>query len=337
MGNSCSTITEQQAHQLSLPHVLRVNLDSDFYKNPVPKSYTVSLLGHKTEISHPHARVVQQLPLHELRDDKTTYVFRLTGAGDEGRRRTSLQSVRIKVDNPTRMVGFRCTAMHPTIKTEGGYELASGDAADLAMWNEVRNGRPRGGELLQLPAWEGFIHPLWTYEFVITMKTDDGKKGGPVVYADLIVEELAGYFCRQGSLLKPRFARADIAAKKRTGRADIGWGATLLAFVVVKTRARLSRIAILDGLWEVFSMPAEVARNDASSAGLTSTDDGYHYHCVILDSASWTKRANLCDTVVIGGALDVSRMKAGISVAVETEEECDDVSDMHVMACFWVV
>lgn len=118
-----------------------INLDSDYYKNPVPKSMTV-IRGHKTEICHPHARVVQRLPLHELRDDKTTYVFRLTGAAD------------------------------------------------------------------------------------------------------------------------------------------------LLAYVVVKT----------DGSWEVFCMPAEVARDDASSAGLTSTDDGCRYYCVILDQGSWTKRTTVCSS-----------------------------------------
>jgi len=331
MGNSCSTSEKAEAENttssLSLPHVLRINLDSDYYKNPVPKSMTV-IRGHKTEICHPHARVVQRLPLHELRDDKTTYVFRLTGAGDCSR--CSLLSVRMKVDDPTRMVGFRCTWMNP----ERSYEIASGDAADIAMWNDVHR---NGGELLQLPAMEGFIHPLSTYEFVITMKTDDGKKEGPVVYADLVVEGAASYTSRPGALLKPMFGAGTIASKKRTGRVDMCRGPpTLLAYVVVKTRARLSRIVILDGSWEVFCMPAEVARDDASSAGLTSTDDGCRYYCVILDQGSWTKRTTVCGEMVIGGALDTSKMKAGISVAVETEEVCDDVADVRVMACFLV-
>jgi len=171
----------------------------------------------------------------------------------------------------------------------------------------------------------------------------NGTKEEPVVYADLIVEWLDSgyhYLSRQGPQLKPRFARADIL---RTGEsvAHIGCGeismGTLLAYVVVKSRTKLSRIAILDGSYEVFSIPAKVARDDALSAGLTC-DDGRHYYCIILDSASWTKRKNLCDMVVIGGALDTTRMKAGISISVETDEiENVYQSDIRVMACFWVI
>jgi hypothetical protein len=83
------------------------NLNGDLYKNPASKSATITR-GHKTEISHPHARVVQRLPLHELRDNKTTYVFRL--ASEEGQR-TSLQRMLLKVDDQTQVVGFQCIAL----------------------------------------------------------------------------------------------------------------------------------------------------------------------------------------------------------------------------------
>jgi len=178
MGNSFSSAEKQQKQQKqqkhvqpdneakktsdSLPPVLRVNLGGSYYtlKNPVQKSYTVAR-GHKTEICHPHARVVQRLPLHELRDDKTTYVFRLSGAGNvEGsQKRASLQNVRLEVDDLSQIVGFRCMALHPEIKTDGGYELASGDVSDLMMWNEV-NRQGRRGELLELPCRDGFFGPL---------------------------------------------------------------------------------------------------------------------------------------------------------------------------------
>ena len=318
MGNSQSFEYQQCAH------------DDDDMTTPPPLPAVL-----QTNLS---GRMVQRLHVVEIRDDTMlTYVFRLSESKGS---RTSLRRMLLNVCDARNFVRWHCAVLH----TDGKFELASGDMADLELWNTVHC-RDRGGSLespnnclLELPVKVGLLRHPSIYEFTITVSAN--TLDIPVMYADLFVEAPNDSFiCRNGWTLKLRFERmGQIINGRRAVKLDLGKIDGLIAYVVVKTQEVLSRIAILADSQEVFSISADVSLYDAADVA----SDGYMTYCIVMDVATWNLRkgGSHINFVKIGGALDTTLL-GPISIMAETKaEQCSrDVGSLvflHTMVCSWV-
>ena len=350
MGNACvcpEVKLLEPGVEEKLPPLLRANVDGSMYM--YKKNYAATLrLGDDVALMNPYERAVERLQLEELRDDKATRVFRMSRRTDTPGLRRSVQRVLLKAD-PAQVVKFRCVVKRPDLPPDG-YQLASGDAHDLALWDRALAGDSEAQSdagpdartrMYMLPFMPGFMPTTHEYEFHITMVDARGAEEHagvviePVVYVATIVGDGVSnslFESYRGMFLRPTFARS-IAEGARVRSMRIGTGCGCIAFVLVKTQAKLSRLAIVDyANREIFGVPADVARYDAR---IRIASPSGEYYCVVLDIGSWTTRTNRESTRLVGGALDPSRLGA-IHLVVEAAADDDGSSDVFAMSCEWL-
>ncbi len=377
MGNSRSSLADRPLKDaptdvLPLPPppptpILRAGLDGVMYRECTMHAAAMRR-GHNVAPMIPYERRVVRLALEELRDDKTTRVFsfRRSACAAAGQR-VSVGRALLKAD-PAQVVGFACSVAY----ADGGprHRVASGDMRDLALWNDVEDEGPesmclRGSDsnannsnannsMHLLPVVPGYVPETraeLAYEFEVTMApraAGAAPAAEPVVYVIVLITDPRAASDRLsigppafgGMYLKPTFARR---AAGETGALPVSDGSgegRLIAYVLVRTRAKLSRLAIVEAdasgasaaSREIVSVPADVARFDASARIASPLGD---YYCVVLDGGTWTPSALRCETLRVGGALDPSALNA-LHLRLETEADDDGASDVRAMICEWV-
>ncbi len=205
-------------------------------------------------------------------------------------------------------------------------------------------------DMLEVPAVHGFV--AYDQDFRVTMSTASTCE--PVVYVNLITEDLpiingmsSHSISIDGRFLRPTFKRGRMGsmivnAKIRIAMADASPN-SLLAFVVVRTRAKLTRLSLVDSSYrEIVGVPADVARFDANACVFAYDADNLDTmtYCLVLDSASWSHE-RFKDAIYVGGALDLQTQG---DVYLSLDHLADDYAyadadanvDVHVMSCEWV-
>ena len=343
MGNTCSgsgPLVKGSPADVEAPSdaslappcsLLRANIGGDLYRGATSHAVTLRR-GHDVAEMIPYERRAVRLAVDELRDDKATRVFsfRRTTCAAAGLRVSVVRAV-LRAD-PAQVVRFRCTAVlgHARLR------IVEGDMRDLALWNVFERAE-RGAhpdDLHRLPVVPGLVSAHEELEFEVT--TAAAVEPAVYVTSHVVdpltlpahVRDFGGF---GGKFLMPTFARR---AAGQTGPMHIcdGGAVRLIAFVLVKTRSKLSRLAIVEAGREIVSVPADVARFDAQERIACASGE---YYCVVLDGGSWTwdSKPGSINTLRVGGALDSSTL-GDLSLSVETEAD-DGASDVHAMVGNW--